>query len=112
MKIYHNTRCKKSRAGLAYLQTKSVDFEIVEYLKTKFTEDQLKDVLMRLNEKPQNIVRTQEALYKAELKGKSFTDDEWVKILVENPKLIQRPIVVNKHKAVVAQPPELIDTIL
>ena len=112
MKIYHNTRCKKSRAGLAYLQTKGVDFEVVEYLKTKFSEDQLKDVLMRLNEKPQNIVRTQEALYKTELKGKSFTDDEWVKILVENPKLIQRPIVVNKNKAVVAQPPELIDTIL
>jgi len=112
MKIYHNTRCKKSRAGLAYLQTKGVEYEIVEYLKTKFTEDQLKDVLMRLNEKPMNIVRTQEALYKSELKGKNFTDDEWVKILVENPKLIQRPIVVNKHKAVIAQPPELIDTIL
>ncbi len=112
MKIYHNTRCKKSRAGLAYLQTKVVDFEIIEYLKNPLNEEQLKELLMLLDEKPANIIRKQEALYKTELKGKNFTDDEWVKIMVKNPRLIQRPIVVNKHKAVIAQPPELIDTIL
>ena len=112
MKIYHNTRCKKSRAGLAYLQTKGVDFEVIEYLKNPLTEEQLKELLMLLDEKPVNIIRKQEAMYKAELKGKNFTDDEWVKIMVKNPKLIERPIVVNKHKAVLAQPPELIDTIL
>ena len=112
MKIYHNTRCKKSRAGLAYLQEKGLDFEIIEYLKNPLSEGDLKELLMLLNEKPENIIRKQEALFRTELKGKNFTDDEWVKIIVKNPKLIQRPIVVNKHKAVIAQPPELIDTIL
>lgn len=112
MKIYHNPRCKKSRAGLQYLQEKGIDFEIVEYLKDEFSEESFKHVLMLLNKKPQEMIRTQEEMYKTELKGKDFTDEEWVKIMVANPKLISRPIVVGKHKAVLAQPPENIDNLI
>ena len=107
--IYHNTRCKKSRAGLQFLQSKTNDFKIIEYLKTQLTEAELKDLLMRLNKKPQEMIRTQEVVYKQNFKGKNFTEEEWVKIMVENPKLIKRPIVVNGAKAVWGDPAEEIE---
>jgi arsenate reductase (glutaredoxin) len=109
IKIYHNPRCKKSRAGLQHLEKKGEAFEVVEYLKAPIDEKELGDVLVKLNLKPQELVRTQEELYKKELKGKQFTDAEWIKLLVENPKLIKRPIVVKGYKAVWAEPPEEMD---
>ena len=112
-KIYHNTRCKKSRAGLQYLQEKGIEPEIIEYLKDRpFTEKSLKELLKKLNLKPQDMIRTQEKEYKQHFKGKDFTDDEWVKILVEHPKLIQRPVIVIDDKAVLGDPVENIDPIL
>lgn len=109
IKIYHNPRCRKSREGLEYLRSKGTDFEIREYLKDPFTEAELNDTLVKLNCKPVEIIRTQEEIYKKQFKNKNFTDEEWITILVENPKLIQRPIVVKDYKAVLAQPPENID---
>jgi arsenate reductase (glutaredoxin) len=110
--IYHNPKCRKSRAGLQYLQEKGLAYDVVEYLKTPLTREQLKDLLMKLNMRPFEIVRTQEDEFKEKLKGKTFTDEEWITILLENPKLIQRPIVVNNHKAVLAQPVDEIDRLL
>ena len=107
--IYHNPRCKKSRAGLEYLKNKGVEFKIREYLKEPLTEEELKDLLMKLNKKPQEMIRTQEAVYKQNFKGKEFTDDEWVKIIVENPKLLKRPVVVKDNKAVWGDPAENIE---
>lgn len=107
--IYHNPRCKKSRAGLQFLKDKNVDFSVVEYLKNPLTEDELKTLLSKLNMKPFDMVRTQEAIYKSDFKGKNFTDDEWVKIIVENPKLLKRPIVVKGNKAVWGDPAENIE---
>jgi len=109
--IYHNPRCKKSRAGIQFLQIKTNDFKIVEYLKNPLTEAELKDLLMRLNKKPQEMIRTQEAIYKQNFKGKNFTEDEWVKIMIENPKLIKRPIVVRGSKAVWGDPAEEIEAL-
>ena len=109
IKIYHNPRCKKSRAGLQYLREKNVEYEIIEYLKTPFTEAELKDVLIKMNKKPAEVIRLQEDVYKKNFKGRNFTDDEWVKILIEYPKLIQRPIVMKNYKAVLGDPPENID---
>lgn len=106
--IYHNPRCSKSRAGLAYLESKEVKFQVVDYIKNPLSTKELKELLMKMNLKPIEIVRTQEDLYKSDLKGKNFTDDEWIRILIENPKLMQRPIVAKKHKAILAQPPEKI----
>ena len=100
IQVFHNPRCKKSRAGLQYVQERSADVEIIDYLKNPLTEKQLKVLLMKLNKKPQEMVRTQEAYYKSELKGQQFNDDEWIRILVENPKLIKRPIVVKGNKAI------------
>ncbi len=106
IKIYHNPRCRKSRAGLQHLRDKGVEFEIVEYLKNGISVEELKDVLIKMNVKPTEIIRTQEDIYKKQFKGKNFTDEEWIKILLENPKLIKRPLVVKGYKAVWADPPE------
>jgi len=111
IKIYHNPRCKKSRAGLKYLESKKVEFEVVEYLKTPLTEEELKDILAKMNIRPADLVRTQEEVYRKEYKGSQFTDEEWIRILCENPKLIKRPIVEKGYKAVWADPPEEMDVL-
>lgn len=107
--IYHNPRCRKSRAGLEYLQNKTKDFTVVDYLKNPLTTKELATLLMKLNKKPQEMVRIQEDYFKKELKGQQFNEDEWVKIIVENPKLLKRPIVVKENKAVWADPAEEIE---
>jgi len=110
--IYHNPKCRKSREGLQYLHEKGSEYTIVEYLKNPLTRDLLKEILMKLNKKPIDIVRTQEDEYKEKLKGKNFTEEEWLTILLENPKLIQRPIIVKNHKAVIGQPTDEIDKLI
>jgi len=109
VQIYHNPRCSKSRAGLDYLKAKIVDFEVIDYLKTGLTVEILLQILQRLNVKPIELVRTQEDYFKQQLKGKNFSDEEWTQIIIENPKLLKRPIIVNKYKAVWADPAELAD---
>ena len=111
IKIYHNPRCKKSRAGLKYLEDKGVEFEMVEYLKNPLTEDEFNDILVKMNIKPLDMIRRQEEIYRKQFKGKNFTDEEWVKIMIENPKLIKRPVVVKEYKAVWADPPENMDVL-
>ena len=61
---------------------------------------------------PEDIVRKQEEVYKKELKGRSFSREEWIRILCENPKLLQRPIVMSKHKAIIGDPAENINAVL
>ena len=112
-KIYHNSRCRKSRAGLQYLHEKGIEPEIIEYLKDQpFSEKGLEDILNKLGLKPQEIIRTQEADYKQNFKNKKYSDKEWIKILVENPKLIKRPIIVIDAKAVLGDIVEHIDSLL
>jgi arsenate reductase len=112
LKIYHNPRCRKSRSGLNYLKSKTSDFEIIEYLKDGLSKEALKEIILKTNLKPIDLIRKQEDLFKKELKSKSFNDDEWVDIICENPKLLQRPIVISKYKAVLGDPPENINDIL
>tara|TARA_Y100000782_G_scaffold111876_1_gene140933 strand:- start:24472 stop:24816 length:345 start_codon:yes stop_codon:yes gene_type:complete len=104
--IYHNPRCSKSRQTLQVLKDKGVEVEIVEYLKDVPSHQELKDLLMKLNMKPQEILRTGEKIFKEEYKGLEFTDEEWINVMHENPKLIERPIVVKGNKAVIGRPPE------
>lgn len=110
--VYHNPKCRKSRAGLEYLAGKGVECNVVEYLRNPLSRETLSDLLVRLNMKPADIIRTQEDIYKDNFRGKSFTDEEWITILLENPKLIRRPIVVKGYKAVIGNPVEEIDRLL
>lgn len=112
MKIYHNPRCAKSRAGLKYLEEKMADFEIVRYLETGLNEKELADVIAKTGKPVFDFVRTQEKIYKEQFKGKTLSDKEWIKVLAKNPKLLQRPIVVKGEKAVLGNPPENIDKLL
>ncbi len=107
--IYHNPRCRKSRAGLAYLESKGVDFTLRNYFKEPFTAEELKEVLKKLGVPAQEMIRTQEAEYKQLYKGKELSEEEWVQAILEHPKLFKRPVVVKDDKAVWADPPEKMD---
>jgi arsenate reductase len=109
LKIYHNPRCKHSRAGFEHLKTKTDNFKVRDYLKEQITAEEIKEIILKTNLSAKDLARTQEEYFRKNLKGKNFTNDEWIRILMENPKLIQRPIVVGKLKAVIANPPEKID---
>jgi arsenate reductase (glutaredoxin) len=107
--IYHNPKCRKSRAGIDYLKENGLEFTVVEYIKNPISREVLKDILMKMNVRPHELVRTQEDVYKSDFAGKEFNDEEWIDILLEYPRLIKRPIVVKGYRAVIAQPPEEID---
>jgi len=106
MKIYHNPRCTKSRQTLALLQENGVDPEVVEYLKDLLTTEDLRELIGFLGIEPLALVRKNEAVWKEQFKGKELSDKEVIKAMVENPKLIERPIVVKQKKAVLGRPPE------
>lgn len=112
IKIYHNPRCSKSRQGVKYLEDKGLEFEVIQYLKDEFTADELKEVIQKLNIKPIELVRTKETIWKENFKDLELSDDQIIQAMVENPRLIERPIVVNKDKAVVARPTEDIEKVL
>ena len=105
--IYHNPRCSKSRQTKALLDENSVDYEVVEYLETPPNETELAGILKKLGKKPLEIIRTGEDIFK-ELglsKKDERPDAEWIKLMVDNPKLIERPIVVKGSRAALGRPP-------
>ncbi len=112
MKIYHNPRCAKSRAGLQYMEENGFSTEIVNYIKEGISEKEIRHIMQLTGMSASELVRTQDKIYRAEYKDKELTDDEWVKVLSEKPQLLKRPIVVNGKKAILAQPADLIDKIL
>lgn len=112
MKIYHNPRCSKSRQTLELIKEADKNVEIVEYLNTPPTEEELKYVLALLGISPEQLLRKNEAIYKEKYKGKTYSDDEWIGIMIENPKLIERPIVVDGDRAVLGRPPENVLSLL
>ncbi|WP_158851393.1 arsenate reductase (glutaredoxin) [Algibacter sp. L1A34] len=107
-KIYHNPRCSKSRQGLEILENSGKPFEIVKYLDDTLSAEALEEIISLLKIKPIELVRKNEAIWKSDFKGKDLTDTEVIDAMVQNPKLIERPIVVNGKKAVIGRPPSLI----
>ena len=111
--IYHNPRCSKSRASLEMLEAKGITPTIVKYLETPPNIDELTQVLSKLGLKAEQIVRKGEALYKElGLAEKTLSNEEWISVLVENPQLMERPIVVNGDKAAIGRPIEAVINIL
>ena len=110
--IYHNARCSKSREAMEVLKKSDCEIEVVEYLKKTPTKKELKDLLMKLGLKPLDIIRTNEAIFEKKFKNKKFSDAEWLQILIENPVLLQRPIIVDGYKAVIGRPVEKVAELL
>ena len=108
IKIYHNNRCSKSRCGVQILEESGKEFEIVKYLENVPSESELKEIISLLNISPIQLVRKNEKIWKEEFKGKELSEAEVITAMVENPKLIERPIVINGNKAVIGRPPESI----
>lgn len=110
--IYHNNRCGKSRTALCILEEEGKPFKTVEYLKDVPSVEELKSIIKKLKIKPHDLIRTKEAVYVENYKGKTLSDDEWIQAMHEHPILIERPIVINGNKAVVARPPEKVNEVL
>lgn len=108
IKIYHNPRCRKSREGLQILENSGKEFEIIKYLEDIPSEEELAKIIKKLNINPIQLVRKNEKVWKENYKGKDLSDHEIVNAMIENPKLIERPIVINNNKAVIGRPPETI----
>ena len=112
IKIYHNNRCGKSRAGLKLLEDSGKEYQVINYLETVPTFEELKKIIDMLGIRPIEFVRKNETIWKEKFKNKDFSDKELINIMIENPKLIERPIVVKNEKAVIGRPTEKILEIL
>ncbi|MDP2155317.1 MAG: arsenate reductase (glutaredoxin) [Sulfuricella sp.] len=106
LRIYHNPRCSKSRSACALIAENGIAAEVVEYLQTPSSKEELRALLKKLGMKPAEIVRQGEAVFKEHYAGRTLSDEEWLDAMVAYPILIERPIVVCGDKAVVARPPE------
>lgn len=110
--IYHNPRCSKSREALKLLENNNEEFEIKEYLKEGVTFKEIGNLLVKLHIKAIDLIRQDEPLFKKKFSGKKFQEEEWIQIMVENPVLIQRPIIIKKNTAVIGRPVENIYPLL
>ncbi len=111
--IYHNPRCSKSRATLALLREKGIEPRIVEYLKTPPSREELEAILARLGMQPRDLMRKKEKIYKElGLDNPDLSRDQLIDAMLENPILIERPIVVFGDKAAIGRPPEKVLEIL
>ncbi|KRD12720.1 arsenate reductase [Flavobacterium sp. Root901] len=103
IQIYHNPRCGKSRNCLAFIENTKQDYEIIPYLTETPTFDELKELLKKLNLKPAELIRTKEKIWIENYKGKVLNDNETIQAMVDNPILIERPIVVKDGKAIIGR---------
>lgn len=112
IQILHNPKCRKSREGIALLEAEGQDFIVIKYLEDKLTVKNLTTIVSKLDISPIDLVRKNEAIWKSEFKGKDLNEAQIIEAMVANPKLIERPIVINKNKAVIGRPLDAIKTIL
>ncbi|MCC7400324.1 MAG: arsenate reductase (glutaredoxin) [Chitinophagaceae bacterium] len=110
--IYHNSRCSKSREGLCILEDAGEDVEIRNYLKDPPDYKELDHLLKLLKAEPLDIIRQKEPVFKEKYAGKKLTRKQWIEAMIQNPVLIERPIVVRGKKAIIGRPPSLIKELL
>ena len=111
--IYHNPRCSKSRASLEMLEAKGIKPTIIRYLDTPPSRSELSEILDKLGLQAEQIVRKGEALFgELGLNDKTLSNNDWIDVLVQNPKLIERPIVISGNKAAIGRPIERVINIL
>ena len=106
MKYYHNNRCRKSREGLIFLKERNINPKIIEYMSSKLNEEEIKYILNLLKYKAIDLIRKNESIYKEKIKGNSLLENELIKWMIKEPKLIERPILINDDKAIIGRPTE------
>ncbi|MDA9724914.1 arsenate reductase (glutaredoxin) [Gammaproteobacteria bacterium] len=105
--LFHNPRCSKSRQALNLLEKEKENFEVFMYLDEKLEKDFLKEIIQKLGMSPRDLLRTGESVYKENnLKDSNISEEEIINLMIEYPKLIERPIYVKGSKAIVGRPPE------
>ena len=106
-KIFHNPRCSKSRQALQLLKDNNCKIEIISYLEIDLKVSLIKDILKKLTLKPRDILRKGEQEYKDNnLKKDNLSEEDLINYMIKYPKLIERPIVISKNKAIIGRPPE------
>ncbi|MBT3459807.1 MAG: arsenate reductase (glutaredoxin) [Halieaceae bacterium] len=110
--IWHNPRCSKSRQALALLDGAGVNLEIVKYLENPPTETELEAALKKLQIGPAALVRRGEAVFKTLTLSEKSSDQEWISAMVNNPILIERPVIMSDDRAVIGRPPENVRELL
>ncbi|WP_428228609.1 arsenate reductase family protein [Flavobacterium sp.] len=103
IQIYHNPRCGKSRNCLAFIEQTNEEYEIIPYLTENPDFDALKVLLEKLNLQPVELVRVKEKIWIENYKGKELTNDQIIQAMVDNPILIERPIVIKNEKAIIGR---------
>lgn len=103
IQIYHNPRCGKSRNCLAFVEQTKEEYEIIPYLTETPSFNDLKELLKKLDLNPNELIRTKEKIWIDTYKGKNLTDDEVIQVMVDNPILIERPIVIKDGKAIIGR---------
>lgn len=107
LKILHKTNCSTSLKALALLKENTDEtIDIVEYIKDTPTAKELKAILKMIGIKAHDLLRKKEPLYKENFAGKKLTESQWIKVMVANPILIERPVIIKKDKAIIGRPPE------
>ena len=112
IQIYHNSRCGKSRECLVFLENSGQKIEIIKYLEDIPSFDELKEIIKKLDIRPIELVRQKEKIWITNFKNIELTDDEIIQSMISNPILIERPIVINGEKAIIARPMEKVAAIL
>lgn len=112
MKLYHNPRCAKSREAKAILDEWGTDYQVALYMKDPLSEQELSHLLEKLEISAQELIRTQEKVWKEEFKDKELTEPELILAMIEHPRLMERPILETETRAVLGRPPEKIKTLL
>jgi arsenate reductase (glutaredoxin) len=112
MLIYHNPRCRKSRETLQLLQEKGVQPETRLYLEDNPNKKELEEVVRKLGIPAEKLVRKSEAIFKEKYKGRISSEREYIQAMVDDPKLIERPIVIEGNRAVIGRPPESVLALL
>ncbi|KIA86059.1 ArsC/Spx/MgsR family protein [Kaistella jeonii] len=106
IKVLHNNSCSKSRAILEHLDENNVAFEIIDFIEHPLTVVEMKTVLKKLHMSAEELIRKSEPLFKEKFANQTLSEDEWIDVLVENPSLIQRPILIKGEVAMVGRPIE------
>jgi arsenate reductase len=113
IKVYQKPTCSKCRTTIGILKERGAEFESINYYEKPISADELRRLIGKLGIAPRDLLRKGEQVYRdLGLAKRDLSDDELVELMVENPDLIQRPIVVKGARAILGRPPENVEQLL